>query len=77
MNNLRLDKIRLAIHRTAPWPVMKRRFHALTDAELAEAESLEKLGQRRQNILHCILAEKKSRDGRSEKMLRLKVESNL
>ncbi len=53
---------------------MRKRIHALTSSELVEAEELERLGKRRANLLRLFRAERFLRDGRKQKMLRLRVE---
>jgi len=56
---------------------MRRRARALTDAELVAAESIERLAQRRRNLLHALLAERKRRAGRADKMMPVKVEGRI
>ena len=60
---------------TGSWPAMKRAAESLTNADLQEAEEMEKLGQRRSNLLRVIFTERK-RAGERGRMLCLNVESN-
>lgn len=69
-----VQKIRLALASDASWPRLRARIRALTAAELGEADRLERLGRRRTNLLMCLKAERHRRQGRAEKMLRLRVE---
>ena len=69
-----VQKIRLALASDASWPRLRARIRALTAAELGEADRLERLGCRRTNVLMCLKAERHRRQGRAEKMLRLRVE---
>ena len=62
---------------TGSWPRLRNLARAMSDAELAEAEMIERLGRRRQNMLMVLKAERQRRQGRREKMLRLRVEANL
>jgi hypothetical protein len=55
---------------------MRRAAGRLTDGELSEAEALERLGRRRENILRLLKAERQRRRGRPGKMMRLKVEAS-
>jgi len=74
---LRAKKIRVALgglQKAQGWNALKRRLRPLTDAELKEADSLERLGARRQNMLRQIHAEKQRRAGKPKKMLRLRME---
>ena len=75
--NLRTERIRAALSSTFILARLRARIAALTDAELAEAESLERLGRRRVNALRALMAERKRRAGKPAKMLRLKVEARL
>lgn len=72
---IRRDKIREALGSTKSWPKMKRRIAALTNAELAEAGRLERLGQRRENMLKALHAEHRLRTGEGHQALRM--ETNL
>jgi hypothetical protein len=72
-----LKKITLALRDTKPWPLMTRRLRALSGAELDQAESAERLGKRRQNLLLALKGERYRRAGKPEKMLRLKVEGKI
>jgi hypothetical protein len=74
---LRKPKIREALVTHRHFPVMKRRIAALTDAELAEAERIERMGNRRENLLRIFRAERYRRGGKPEKMLHLRMETNL
>jgi hypothetical protein len=49
----------------------------MSDAELAEAESIERLGRRRENMLMALKAERQRRQDCEGKMLHLRVEINL
>jgi hypothetical protein len=71
------EKIRAALQSGGRWPQMKRAVAALTDAELAEADRIERLGNRRENTLLVLKGERHKRQGRSEKMLHLKVEARI
>ncbi len=62
---------------TRSWPQLRARARRLTDAELAEAERLERLGMRRENMLMVLKAERHRRQNRPEKMIRLHIEANL
>ena len=68
-------RVRDVLGSTASWPRMRRAAACLTDADLAEAEALERLGPRRENILRLLKAERQRRRGRPAKMLHLKVEA--
>ena len=74
---LRKTRIREALVTHKRYPVMKRRIAALTDAELAEAERVERMGNRRENLLRIFRAERYRRGGKAEKMLQLHMETNL
>jgi hypothetical protein len=74
MTKLHLRKLRAALADTRRWSDMKRRIRPLTNRELAEAEALERLGKRRQNLLRVIHAEKQRRARKPDRMLRLRVE---
>lgn len=58
------------------WFTVKARFQALTDAELAEAEQIERLGRRNQNLLRIIDLEKRRRAGDRGRR-KLRAEANL
>lgn len=75
MKNPSLERIRQMLGSTKHWPRLSQAARALTDAELAQAEQLERLGKRRQNTLMAIRAEKKRRAGRGYKMQKLLVEA--
>jgi hypothetical protein len=62
---------------TASWARVRKLTRAMSNAELAEAETLERLGRRRENMLMALKAERQRRQGREDKMLRLHVEANL
>ena len=49
---------------TASWPRLGKLPHAMTCSELAEAETLERLGCRRENRLMALKAERQRRQGR-------------
>lgn len=68
-------KIRAALQAGGNWPRMKRAIRQLTDAELQEAERIERLGSRRENTLMALKAERHRRQGKGEKMLRLRAEA--
>jgi hypothetical protein len=74
---LRKAKIREALVCHRSFALMKRRIVALTDAECAEAERIERQGKRRESLLRILRAERYRRDGRPEKMLRLHMVTNL
>ena len=74
---LRKAKIREALMTNARYAVMNRRIMALTDSELAEAERVERMGNRRQNLLRIFRAERYRRGSRAGKMLQLHMETNL
>jgi hypothetical protein len=77
MSPQNLKKIALALRVTKPWALMTRRLRALSAAELDQAESAERLGQRRQNLLLGLKGERQRRAGKPAKMLRLKVEGRI
>jgi hypothetical protein len=74
---LRKAKIREALTTSSKYAVMKRRIVALTDAECAEAERIERAGKRRESLLRILRAERYRRSGRTDKMLQLHMETNL
>lgn len=74
---LRKTAIRRALVTDPRHAVMKRRIVVLTDAEIAEAERIERQGKRRENLLRIFRAERFRRTRREGKMLRLHVETNL
>jgi hypothetical protein len=74
---LRKNTIRKALATDRKYSVMKRRIVALTDAEIAEAERIERQGNRRANLLRIFRAERFRRGGREGKTLRLHMETNL
>lgn len=73
--SLRLDKIPEALHDTNGWARMNRRVRELTDAELAEADRVERLSKRRTNMLAALKAEQQRRAGCAGKMRQVKVET--
>jgi len=75
MNDTNPSKIRAALAGGRSWPRMKRAIAALSDDDLGEAERLERLGQRRENTLMALKAERQRRLGKPERMLRLKSEA--
>lgn len=74
---LRKAKIREALVTHHSFVVMKRRIVALTDAERAEAERIERQGKRRENLLRILRAERYRRSGKAGKMLQLPMETNV
>ena len=62
---------------TDPWRRLRKLTRAMTDSELAEAETIERLGRRRENMLMVLKAERQRRRARQGKMLHLRVEANL
>ena len=62
---------------TSSWPRLRELTRAMSYFELAEAEQLERLGHRRENMLVALKAERQLRQGRPDRMLRLHVEANL
>jgi len=74
---LRTEKIREALGSTKSLPLMKRRIMALTDAECAEAERIERQGKRRENPLRIFRSERYRRTGKAEKMLQLHMVTSL
>ena len=62
---------------TASWPRLRKLTRAMSYFELAEAENLERLGRRRENMLMALKAERQPRQGRPDRMLHLPVEANL
>jgi len=74
---LRKNTIREALRTSKSYPEMSRRITALTDAEFAEAERIERMGKRRENLLRIFRTERYRRGGRAEKMLQLHMETNL
>lgn len=59
------------------WFAIKKRFQALTDAELAEAEALERLERRNENLLRLMDLEKRRRRGDKSKIRRMTAEVKL
>jgi hypothetical protein len=74
---LRKEKIREALVTHRSFVVMKRRIVALTDAERAEAERIERQGKRRENLLRIFRSQRYRRGGKAEKMLQLHMVTNL
>ena len=62
---------------TSSWPRLRKLTRAMSYFELTEAEKLERLGRRRENMLMALKAERQVRQGRPDRMLRLHVEVNL
>ena len=77
MNPKSVKKIGLALQYADPWPAMIRRLRGLSDAELELAESAERMGRRRENMLMALKGERQRRAGKTQKMLRLKVEGKI
>jgi hypothetical protein len=74
---LRKAKIREALMTNPRYAVMSQRIMALSDSELAEAERVERMGKRRENLLRIFRTERYRRGGKAEKMLQLRMETNL
>jgi len=74
---IRTAKIRAALVTTKNFGTMNRRIRALSDAEVAEAERLERQGKRRENLMRIFRAERYRRQGRAGKVLKLRMETNL
>jgi hypothetical protein len=74
---LRKNKIREALVTNSCFGAMKTRIAALTDDEMAEAERIERMGKRRENLMRIFRSERYRRAGRGEKMLTLQVVTNL
>lgn len=62
---------------TKSWRHLRKLTGLMSDSELAEAEALERLGRRRENMLVALKAERQERRARRGKMLHLRVEANL
>ncbi len=74
---LRKNKIREVLVTHKRHTVMYARIMALTNAEVAEAERIERMGKRRENLLRIFRTERYRREGRAGKMLQLHMETNL